>query len=113
MVADEDALILGVVSIVVTLTWSYHWIRALQRWQHERSYTQARQSFVATMLILSGVRIIVGSFVRAFPTVHWLVVVQTAVAPILTLMLLTGGVVMIALWLLEDRQGHPMRRSGD
>ena len=115
-VADEDALLLGIASIIVTLTWAYHWIRALRRWRHERSFPATRAAFVASMLMLSGLRIIVGSFVRAFPTVTWLSYVQLAVAPVLTLMLLSGGVLMIVLWTLEDRQRrrrHPERRVGD
>lgn len=115
-VADEDALILGLVTIAVTLTWGYHWIRALRRWRRDRSYPTGRAAFVATMLILSGIRIIVGSFVRAFPGIGWLAIVQTAVAPLLTLMLLSGGVILFALWRLEDRQErarHPHRRLDD
>lgn len=115
-VADEDALLLGIASIVVTLTWSYHWIRALRRWRRERSYAQARAAFVATMLMLSGLRIIIGSFVRAFPSIKWLTYAQLGVAPVLTMMLLSGGVLMIVLWTLEDRQirrSHPERRVDD
>ena len=109
MVADEDALWLGVVTVIVTLTWSYHWVRALHRWGHERSFSTSRAAFVSTMLIVGLVRIAVGSFVRAAPTVGWLVFIQSALAPLLTLFLFTGGVVMIVLWMAEDRAARRRR----
>jgi len=55
------------------------------------------------------VRIAVGSFVRAAPTVGWLVFLQSALAPLLTLFLFTGGVVMIVLWMAEDRAARRRR----
>ena len=61
------------------------------------------------MLIVGLVRIAVGSFVRAAPTVGWLVFLQSALAPLLTLFLFTGGVVMIVLWMAEDRAARRRR----
>ena len=113
-VADYDALWLGIVGVLVTLTWVYPWLRSVFRAASDEHpvrprYQNIRGAFLASMLMVGLVRIFVGSFVRAFPTVRWLELSQDALAPVLTLLLLSGGIVMTVLWILEDRdrrRGH-------
>lgn len=105
---SEDAFWLGMVGIVVLLTWSYDLYRALRALFYAAPplsrFTNARAVFRTTGIVVGLARIILGSFVRAFPGVDWLVTAQDFLAPVITLFLLSGGVVMIVLWRLEDRE---------
>lgn len=105
---SEDAFWLGIVGIIVMLTWSYDLERALRSLMSKTApfahYTNARAIFRSSGIMVGLLRITVGSFARAFPTVGWLQAVQDFTAPIITLFLLSGGVVMIVLWKLEDRE---------
>lgn len=105
--ANEDAFWLGIVGLVVLLTWSYDLYRVLRAlWQDYDPlyrFTNGRALLRSSAIVVGLVRIVLGSFVRAYPNIHWLRVGQDAMAPILTLILLTGGLVLIVLWKLEDR----------
>ena len=114
MIRDEDALWLAVVTLVVAVTWSYDLLRAGHALAtltipHAR-YTNARALFRSAVIMVGLTRIALGSFARAYPGVHWIQTAQDFLAPILTLFLLTGGIVMIVLWRFEDnaRKQGPM-----
>ena len=103
MIVNNDALWLAIVGVLVLATYVYHLVRSALRTAADRSWIAARGTFVATLLVIGVTRIAVGSFVRAFPTVEWLGTVQDLIAPVLTLLLLSGGIVLGILWTLEDR----------
>lgn len=113
--ADEDALWLGLVSLAVMLTWSYDLYRASSAVGHASApvpmLTNARGLFRSATIMVGLLRITLGSFVRAYPDTSWLVVAQSALAPVLTLLLLTGGLVLIVLWKLEDRERSDRSRD--
>lgn len=109
---SEDAFWLGIVGIIVMLTWSYDLQRVvralLSRSVPIPHYINARALFRTSGIMIGLLRITLGSFARAYPGAEWLQRVQDFTAPILTLFLLSGGLVMFILWKLEDRE----RRGG-
>lgn len=102
-VRDEDALWLAAITAVVFLIYGYHFYRAARLHVKERSMRSFRNLFIAIMLQLGFLRIFIGSLSRAMPTLPGLVGVQLVVAPLLTLMLLSGGVVLWWTWRSDDR----------
>ena len=96
---DSDALWLAVVTVLVSMVYGYHLYRTFRKWMwEERSPRAFRNFFIACMLQLGFFRIFIGSMVRAFPTTEWLVAVQGVAAPLLSLMLLSGGFVLLWTW---------------
>lgn len=100
-IRDPDAFWLAAITGLVFFVYGYHFYRCVGWFRRVRSRTAFRALFIAIMLQLGFLRIIVGSLVRALPQVHWLVVAQTIVAPLLTLMLLSGGFVLWWTWRQE------------
>jgi hypothetical protein len=101
--ADNDAFWLGVVGLIVFISYLYNLHRSTQMYFNERSLRAVRALFVSVMLQIGLFRIMVGSFYRAYPDVWWLAFLQTVTAPILTVLLLSGGVVMMITWKADDR----------
>lgn len=87
----------GATAIVIVTylpnTWKSIWL-----WKHERSARAFRGMFLSVMIFLGLVRILFGSLQRAFPNIDPLQVLNEISAPILTLMLLIGGIVTFYTW---------------
>ena len=101
---DNDALWLGVVGLLVFSTYLYNLYRSTRMYFSERSLRAVRALFVSVMLQVGLARIVLGSFVRAYPDIRWLDFAQDVVAPVLTILLLSGGVVMMITWKADDRR---------
>lgn len=96
---DPDALWLAGITLLVSLVYAYHLYRTARKWFVEEHSTRAfRNFFIAIMLQLGFFRIFIGSMVRAFPGEQWLVAAQGVAAPLLSLMLLSGGFVLYWTW---------------
>jgi len=102
-VKEEDTLWLATLSLTVFCTYLYHLYRAGRQWRRERSYRALRNFFIAIMLQVGLARIVLGAALRAFPDVQVLILANTVTAPILYVMLLSGGLVLALAWLADDR----------
>lgn len=98
MAVDSDSLWLSVITAVVFLTYLDHLWHSIQRWRIDRSAAAFRGLFIAIMLQVGLFRVLVGIVQRAFPDVLWIEVVRITTAPILTVMLLSGGLVLSWSW---------------
>ncbi len=120
MAVNPDAFWLGLVSLVVTFTYLDHVWHAFRKWRdalkgtfhptNER-YRSFRNFFVAIMLILLFIRVDVGAFARAYPEDSALGILQKIIAPILTFLLLTGGIVLSITWRIEEQEWPFKRRE--
>lgn len=96
---DSDALWLAGVTVIVAVVYGYHLYRTLRKWTTEEHSERAfRNFFIAVMLEIGLFRILIGSLVRAYPQEHWLVTIQDVTAPLLSLLLLSGGIVILWTW---------------
>ena len=102
-ISEEDALWLALLSGIVFLTYTYHLYRSAKLWRRERTYRSIRAFFIAVMLQLGLFRIALGAMLRAYPEATWLVTLNNFAAPILYVMLLSGGVLLGVAWILDDR----------
>jgi hypothetical protein len=104
MDVNPDAFWLSVVTAVVFVTWTYHLYRSMDLWWRERGYRALRGMFIAIMLQVGLLRIWIGASTRAFPEIPWLRLLQDMTAPVLTALLLSGGVLLFITWKADDRQ---------
>lgn len=100
----EDAFWLTLVSAGVFLSYLPHLYFSTQRYRSEHSYRAFRGLFVAIMLQIGLLRIVLGAAARISPSTHTPVDVLSAItAPVLSLFLLTGGIVLAFSWVSEAR----------
>lgn len=95
---DSDALWLSIASGLLFLVWADHLLHTIAQWRRERSLRSFRGLFIAVMLQVGLLRIWVGATTRAAPDDRILPILQAFVAPLLTLLLLSGGFVMAYTW---------------
>lgn len=94
----SDALWLSIASGLLFLVWLDHLWHAIGIWRSERSLRSFRNLFIAVMLQVGFLRIWLGATVRAAPDDPILPILQAFVAPLLTLLLLSGGFVVAVTW---------------
>lgn len=95
---NEDGLWAAVATALTLATWMPNTWKSVRLWRDERSPRSFRGMFLSVMIFLGLVRILIGSLNRAFPASQPIEVVNLATAPILTLLLLTGGLVTWYTW---------------
>lgn len=93
-----DGLWLSILSGLNFLVWTYHLYRAVQLWRSERRFRSFRNLFIAIMLQVGLLRIWLTATTRAAPNDQLLPLVNAFVAPLLTLLLLSGGFVVAWTW---------------
>jgi len=98
MTVDTDGLWLAFVSTVIYLVWVDHAHHAFRLWFHERTMRSFRNLFIAVMLQVGFLRIVIGSMVRATPENLMLERIQDITAPVLSLLILSGGFVVAYTW---------------
>lgn len=95
---NEDGLWAAVATAVTMATWTPNTVKSIRLWRDERSPRSFRGMFLSVMIFLGLVRILIGSLNRAFPANDAIDVVNLATAPVLTLLLLSGGLVTWYTW---------------
>lgn len=96
----EDALWLAVFSIAIFVVWLDHLYHAIRRYRHDRTVRSFRNAFIAVMLQVGLARIAVAALFRLYPNdvIGW---VAAFLSPILTLLLLSGAIVVFWSWRVE------------
>lgn len=95
---ESDALWLSILSGLLFLVWADHLWHAIGFYRKERSLRAFRNLFIAVMLQVGLLRIWIGATTRAAPTDPILPYLQAFTAPLLTLLLLSGGFVVAWTW---------------
>jgi fumarate reductase subunit C len=101
---NGDALWLTIAGIAVFISWLYPFYRTWKKWVEERSYRAIRAAFIMTLLQVGLFRIVLGSSVRAYPENAFLTALQNSIAPVVSIMLLSGGILLTITWILDDRE---------
>jgi hypothetical protein len=95
---DSDALWFSILSGLLFLVWGDHLWHAFNAYRRERNLRSFRGLFIAVMLQVGLLRIWIGATVRAAPDDRILPLLNAMVAPLLTLLLLSGGFVVAWTW---------------
>lgn len=95
---NHDALWLSIVSGLMVLAWGDHLYHAGRLWAAERSLRSFRNLFIAVMLEFGMLRIWLGATVRAAPGEVVLARLQDITAPVLSLLILSGAIVIAYTW---------------
>lgn len=101
MADSSDALWLSIVAGLVFLVWGYHCFRAVRLTINTRSFRNFRNAFIAVMLQVGMFRIWIASAITLAPDEPWLNLMQQFTAPLLSLLLLSGGFVVAYTWWRE------------
>lgn len=101
---DEGQLWLVGVTLVVFSVWFVHFALALRSWLAERTARAFQVWYIALMIQAGMTSILIGTAARAWPSALFLEDLRLFVAPILTWMLLSGGVVALWTWSRPDRR---------
>lgn len=102
-----DDVWLTVVSAVVFVVYLDHLFHAGKLWRREHSARAFRNLFIAVMLQVGLFRILIGVANRAWPSIQPLEVIRAVTSPILTLMLLSGGIVIAWSWRAQAKWRKP------
>ena len=97
-----DLVWLAIASLVVSLTYIYPAWRSVGLFVEDKSLRGLRAAFLNVMMVVGLTRITATGFQRAYPDIQWLGNLNTIVAPLLTIMLLTGGIFLTVLWKIDD-----------
>lgn len=103
-VEPDTAIWLFVVSAVVLTLWTTHFVLSTRAWLRERSARSFQVWYIALMVLAGMVSITLSRAARTWPEALWIVDVAVWVAPVLTWMLLSGGVVALWTWSRPDRR---------
>jgi hypothetical protein len=95
---NEDSFWVVIVSALTFVTWLPNFVWQWRAWRSERTPRSFRHFFIATMVQVGLLRIVLSASARAWPTLSAIQVVNLVTAPILTIMLLSGGLVAIYTW---------------
>lgn len=105
----EDQLWIVGVSAVVFVTYLPNLILSYRRWRQERGYRAIRSLFHASMLALFGLAVLTGSLRVAasgpVPELEWILGPSTVIRIASLAVLLIGGLVSWATWIVENRRG--------
>ena len=109
----DDATWLVVVSGLIFVTWLPHLVFSYLRWRHPSRFPHTRFAplrglFVAVMLELGILRAMGAGFLALIPSIPWLDDIVLVLTAVLTLMVMSGGLLMAATWLVER---NPWRRG--
>ena len=95
---NADGLWAAVATGLTILTWIPNTVKSVGMWVDERTPRAFRGMFLSVMIFVGLVRILIGSLNRAFPGNDAIEIINLATAPVLTLMLLSGGIVTWYTW---------------
>jgi hypothetical protein len=107
----EEGLLFLVISVTIFATYLYHLFSAIDLWRIERSARSFRGAFIAVMLQLGLLRIVLAVAARVWPEAQIIVILNAITAPILSLLLLSGGVVLIYTWRHDIHREHERERG--
>jgi hypothetical protein len=104
MIDPETAIWLLLVSVVVYFLWLTHFALSVRLWLRERSARSFRNAYLALMIQTGMTSIVLSRAARTWPAETWILEVAVWLSPVLTWMLLSGGVVAVWTWLSPRRR---------
>ena len=103
-ISSETQLWLFAASSLVFVVWATHLVLSLRMWIIERTARAFRNAYIAGMIQAGMLAILLGQAQRTWIRAPFLEDLRIFVAPILTWMLLSGGIVALWTWSRPDRR---------
>jgi hypothetical protein len=94
----DDATWLVIASAITFVSWLPNTLLSARLWLEERSARAFRAVYVAFLLQVGLLRIVFSTAARNWPNNEWVQLVNNLTAPILTILLVSGGLVAWWTW---------------